>query len=392
MTTEPSLTDRVRELLPAIEKRAQETERLRRVPDETIAELKEAGLTRALQPERYGGLEGSALDFLRAVMEVGSVCGSTSWVFAVIAVHGWQLAQFPERAQDDVWGADSDGLISSAYAPTGTVERVDGGFLLSGRWGFSSGCDHCQWAFLGGMAPTTDGTGTSSDFRSFMLPRSEYEIDDDWHVAGLAGTGSKVIVVEDGFVPEHRTHKFADANNLTNPGMAVNTGPLYRFPFGTLFAYAIAAPIVGMARGAKDAYLNQIRTKVGAYTGAQVALDPFAQATYARASSEVEAAWTSVERNFTAMEQSLADGVDIALSDRARYRWDAANSVAVSADAADRVFAAAGGRSIYLDNAIQRHWRDARCGAVHAIHNPHDSARLFTGDSLGQTLPSGALL
>ncbi|MGZ6211287.1 MAG: acyl-CoA dehydrogenase family protein, partial [Candidatus Binataceae bacterium] len=211
--------ERVRELIPAFRERTALTERTRRLPDESWADFQRAGLLRALQPARWGGFELHPSAFYRAVMEVGAACPSTGWVLGVLGVHSWQLAAFPERAQQEVWGADSTIQASSSYAPTGKIERVEGGFRVSGRWSFSSGCDFCHWVILGGSTRNPDGT---PDARSYLLARSDYEIDDNWHVMGLNGSGSKDIVVSGAFVPEYRTHKFLDAYNRDNPGQAVN--------------------------------------------------------------------------------------------------------------------------------------------------------------------------
>jgi 3-hydroxy-9,10-secoandrosta-1,3,5(10)-triene-9,17-dione monooxygenase len=146
-----------RALLPALRERAAYTERLRRLPDDTFKEFQEAGLFRALQPKRYAGYELDLGTFYQAVVEIGTVCGSSAWILGVVGVHNWQLALFPPQAQEDVWGEDPSILLSTSLAPTGTVEAVDGGYNLSGRWSFSSGCDFCQWAALGGVVPPTRG-------------------------------------------------------------------------------------------------------------------------------------------------------------------------------------------------------------------------------------------
>src|SRR5262249_38516935 len=175
-------------------------------------------------------------------MTIAAACPSSAWVLGVVAVHGWQLALFPPQAQEDVWGRDREALISSSNAPTGKVIRVEGGFRISGRWSFSSGCDHCHWVFLGGFAPTAPGE--KPDMRTFLLPRSDYRIDDNWHVAGLKGTGSKDIVVEDAFVPEHRTHRLIDGYLLKSPGHALNPAPLYRLPFGQIFVRSVSTSAI----------------------------------------------------------------------------------------------------------------------------------------------------
>ena len=215
MTPEAYL-ERVRALLPDLRERTARAEQLRRLPDETFADFQEAGLFRALQPRRYGGYELDPGTFYQAVMEVGAVCGSSAWILGVIGVHNWHLAIFPPQAQEDVWGEDTSVQLSTSLAPTGTVERVEGGYRLQGRWSFSSGCDFCQWAVLGGIAPPAED-GQPPDARVFLVPRSDYAIDDNWHVMGLCATGSKDLVVDDAFVPEYRTHSYQDAFHLQTP-------------------------------------------------------------------------------------------------------------------------------------------------------------------------------
>ena len=363
-----------RELSPAIRARAAECESLRRLPDATFEAYQRSGLLRALQPRRWDGFELSPLTFFDAVAEVAAACPSSAWFLSVVGIHNWQLGVFPEQAQRDVWGKDTSVLISSSYAPTGKVERVDGGFRLSGRWSFSSGCDHCQWVFLGGIAP---GDGPIPDMRTFLLPRSDYRILDNWHVAGLAGTGSKDIVVDGAFVPEHRTHRFVDAYLFQNPGQAVNTGPLFRLPFGCLFAFAIAVPAIGAARGALDAYRTYMQAKVAAYDGSKVADDPFAQRRLSEAAVEIAAAEGDVRDTWKAMCMQAEAGDTIPLSARARARWSAANIVLRGVRAVDLLFEASGGRALFLDNPMQRYFRDVHAMRAHALNNPDKASQVF---------------
>ena len=170
----------VRSLIPEIAARAADCEALRRMPDETFKAFQETGLMRAVQPARWGGYELPPPVLYEAVMEVAAACPSSAWFLGVVGVHNWQLGLFPEEAQADVWGEDTSVQMSSSYAPTGKVELAPGGFRLSGRWSFSSGCDHCQWVLLGGIVP---GDGPAPDMRTFLVPRSDYAIDDNWHAA-----------------------------------------------------------------------------------------------------------------------------------------------------------------------------------------------------------------
>ena len=240
----------VRDLLPVLRERAQETEDARTVPADSVKALEEAGFFRLLQPARFGGHEVDPVTFLTAVRLIASACGSTGWVSSVIGVHAWQLALFPLQAQEDVWAADPSTRMSSSYAPTGRPVATEGGHRLSGRWSFSSGCDHASWVLLGGIVPDADGN--PANFRTFLLPASDYVIDDVWDTVGLRGTGSNDIVVSDAFVPEYRSLSFNDVFRCACPGQEANPAPLYRLPYGSLFSYAITTPSCWCTRTTAD--------------------------------------------------------------------------------------------------------------------------------------------
>jgi 3-hydroxy-9,10-secoandrosta-1,3,5(10)-triene-9,17-dione monooxygenase len=381
MTPEEYL-DRVRALLPAVKERVARAESLRRLPEETFEDFQTAGLFRAIQPKRWQGFELDPATFFQAIVETSAVCASTGWILGVVGVHNWHLALFPPQAQEDVWGEDTSIQVSTSLAPTGTVERVNGGFRLRGRWSFSSGCDYCRWVALGGMAPAND-SGDAPEARVFLLPRRDYAIEDNWHVVGLCGTGSKDIVVLDAFVPEYRTHSYLDAFHLRNPGAALNDGPLYRIPFGAMFPNSIASPAIGVAMGALAAFGEQSRARLNLRDGSRLAEDPFMQMRLAESAAEIDGAYASIRGNFAEMYGLACAGEEIPLARRARYRWDFANAVEWSLRAVNRLMAASGGRGIFLDNPVQRAWRDIHAIRAHAGNNPDRAAAVFGRSEFG---------
>jgi 3-hydroxy-9,10-secoandrosta-1,3,5(10)-triene-9,17-dione monooxygenase len=380
-----ALIERARALAPTLASRAESAESLRRIPDGTIADLRAAGFFRILQPARFGGFEQDPQTFFEVQTVIAAACPSTAWVLGVLGVHNWQLALFAGEAQDEVWGTDPNTLISSSYAPTGKVARADGGYRIQGRWSFSSGCDHAQWVFLGGMVPP-EAEGRPPEMRTFLLPRRDYQIDDTWHVAGLKATGSKDIVVsaENGgvFVPEHRTHRLFDGFKGKSPGNALNTAPLYRLPFGQVFVRSVSTSAIGMAEGALAAYCAAASKRVAAGDGAKVAEDPRSQQVAAEAAALIDEVKLVLRRNFDEMMESARAGEEIPLERRVRFRFDSSNAVEKCVRAVDGLFTASGGRAIFLGSPILRFFLDVHAARAHYANNPDKPGRNFGGVQL----------
>lgn len=379
--TSPTI-DAIRECLPRLRERAVQTERERRIPDESIEELRDTGMFKLLQPVKYGGLEADPREFFEAARLIATACGSTGWVASVLGVHPWQIALFDERAQKEVWESDPDTLVSSSYAPTGSVTVVDGGYRLSGRWNFSSGCDHATWVLLGGVVPGPDGAPI--DFGTFLVPNSDYRIEDVWNAVGLRGTGSNDIVIEDAFVPTYRMLSFGATTALQCPGHAVNTAPMYKLPFASVFSNSITAPIIGMAQGAYEAHVEMMRNRVRiSYGGQKVAEDGYAQVRVAQAASDLDASWLQLMRNIGELMQLGEANAEIPMELRVRVRRDQVLGTARAISAVDRLFENSGGHALVYGNPIERGWRDVHAGRVHAVNDPERALSMYGMSEFG---------
>ena len=378
----PDFEARAKALGPALRARSEAAAQSRRLPVETIEEMKECGLFRMLQPERYGGFESHPNEFFKAQIALGEACPSTAWVFGVVAVHSWQLSLFNGQAQEDVWAKNPSALISSSYAPVGNVEPAEGGFRLSGRWSFSSGCEHCDWVFVGSFVPTPpDAKGP--DMRTFLLPRSDYRIEDTWNVSGLKATGSHDVVVEDIFVPEHRTHKLMDGFRCESPGNEINTAPLYRIPFGQIFVRSVSTTALGIAQGALDTFREIAAKKVATSDRSKVSEEPTTQAIVARAGSTLEELKLVLFRSFNEMMDLASEGSPIPLDRRLQFRYESALAVEKSREIVDELFTASGGRALFLDHPMQRYFQDIHAARAHYANNPDKPGRNLGGVQVG---------
>lgn len=371
-----TLLKNARELLPVLRERAAATEDARRLSAETVQDLQDADLFRVMQPAIWGGFELDPQTFLEIGMTLASACGSTGWVYSILCVHSWELGCMSRRAQEEVWADDCTTLISSSYAPTGLVEAVDGGYRLSGRWQFSTGCESARWAMLGGRIETADGMQTCS----FLVPRTQYQIEDVWHVIGLRGTGSQDVVIEDAFVPDHRVHP------LTS-GSEVSDAPLYRIPFSALFGYSLTAPIIGMAQGALDAHIDWTINRSRKASGAKVAAEVFSQIRVAEAAHDIDASRIQMLNTFTEMLQCVGNGDDVPYEMRARARRDQVLGTRSAVDAIDRVFVNSGAHAIHQDSVIQRFWRDAHAASLHNSNVPEPILAAYGALRFGDPQP-----
>src|SRR5690606_8201333 len=284
---------RVQAVLPLIRAHADGNDARRDVAPEVIAALKDAGLYKLFQSAAWGGYEADPRTFYEVQNLIAEACASTGWVFGVHSVQAFLLSTMDRQAQADVWGDDPDTLMSSSFQPVGKVRAVDGGYRLSGRWTFSSGSSHAQWALLGALVPPAQ-EGQPPHMRLFLVPRADYRLSDTWHTIGLKGTGSNDIEVEDAFVPAYRTH--APTPGILPTVTATQLSPLYRLPWLYVFTSTVSNLSIGMARAALAAFLDIERVRVSSLTGKAGKDDPAVHGAIARLGAEIDAVDTMYKR------------------------------------------------------------------------------------------------
>jgi 3-hydroxy-9,10-secoandrosta-1,3,5(10)-triene-9,17-dione monooxygenase len=257
----------------------------------------------------------------------------------------------------------------------GKVEEAEGGFRFSGRWGWSSGCDHCSWVLLGGILP--DGS-----YRTFLVPRADYEIVDTWNSMGLQGTGSNDIVVDDVFVPDYRTHKQTDGFAGTNPGVTERSPALYHMPWAQLFIRVVSTPAIGAARDALNLYAGLV-TKRASGDVTKLAGDVTTQTRIAEATNQLEEMSAVLFGNFDRMMSALRDGREVELQDRILYRYQASLVIEKSIEVVDSLFSSAGGSSVFDGSDIQQRFLDIHTARAHVANNPTSFARNLGAVALG---------
>ncbi len=380
--TREELLQRAAALVPSLRERAAEAERERRIPQVTIDDLHANGLWRILRPRKYGGYLTDVGTMFEVIAELGRGCGSTAWVYANLISHNWMLPYWPAACVEAVWDDNPDALIGSALAfPHGKLEPADGGYLLSGRWPFASGVDASDWMMMGAMLKREDGPPSAL---IAVLPKSEIEVyHDTWHVAGLSGTGSKDVSCENLFVPTHMVYDLKDAQTGFSPGTEDLEGDAYRLPLFATFPLVVAMPMLGMARGAYETFVDGLKTQVARYGGARVAEYTTVQLKIAEAGVLIDSAYLLCREVWSQAHTLVAAKDRPDLETRARWRRDAAHAARLLVQAVDIVHTVTGTAADRLDSPLQRQLRDIH-SAIHQIQlvwdiNAPDFGRVAVG-------------
>jgi alkylation response protein AidB-like acyl-CoA dehydrogenase len=359
---ERALLERARALIPRLAERAPGAAAARQLPAETIAEYHAAGILRILQPRRFGGRQGRFSLFSRIVEELTYGCASSAWVYAVLAEHQWIIAQYPEKAQIDVWGDDPEAVASSSLAPRAAARRVAGGWRLSGRYSFSSGCDYAQWAILGAFLGEI---GDPRHIAYLLAPLAEVEIVDDWQVLGLAGTGSKSLVLHDLFIPEHRCVMVSDLFAGTPPGALVHPDyPVLRAPRGFLVSYSLPPVCIALGRRALDIACAALAGRVSRGV-TRLADSEVVQMVIGEAAAAIDVATLLLHTGRESSTAAVSSGRKISEAEALRARRDMVYAQHQVSWALDRLCELDGARWVYDSDRLGAIRRDVMTIVTH---------------------------
>ena len=361
-----------RELVPALRSRAARAEAARAMLPETVSDLHRIGALRMLQPKRWGGMELDFIAYVDVPMELARGCASTSWNTVNLSIHEWMLALYDERAQADVWDANPEALIAAGIAyPQGRARVVDAGFVISGKWNFSSGVNIAEWCMLAVTVRGNESEGEKIiDHRMCLLDKSQYEVVDDWHTLGMRSTGSMTVVVKDVFVPEYRALCAYDIRGGDGfPGAPGNPNALYRVSLNALGGHGIAATAVGNAMAALEHTLALVKERSTNYTGLKMRDQQIVQHRVATAAVKIDSAKLMLRTDAIEAQNLANKNVVPDTQQKLRYKRNAAYAAVLCTEAVDALHAVTGATGVYQSYPLERIFRDAHALAAHISLN-----------------------
>jgi alkylation response protein AidB-like acyl-CoA dehydrogenase len=366
-----TVVDRAAALVPALLARAPAAEQARRVSDESFNALSAAGVFLMTAPKRYGGAEVDFQTQCDVLAHLARGCPSTSWVATIFSAMSWLAATFPDRAQEEIFG-DRDPRISGVFSPTGTGVRKDGGLVVSGRWGFNTGCHGAKWTVLNAVV----GTGAEAVPTCAIARSSELTIVDDWHATGMSATGSNTIVADKVFVPAHRCLPLPDMLEARLPPRHNADNPYFNYPLSPVLTVNAGGTPLGMAQGALEEFLSRLPGRGIAYTFyANKSEAPVTHLQVAEAALTLESADAHVRRASALLDRHT--GGPMSVDARVKSRAHIAYATGLARQAVDTLFYASGASSIQTHVPIQRFQRDVQALANHAIMHTQTALELY---------------
>jgi alkylation response protein AidB-like acyl-CoA dehydrogenase len=354
----------IADLIPAVRSRAEATERARSVPAETMAGLREAGLFRAFVPRLYGGDERTLTEVLDAATDLAAACPSTAWVGTLFAMHSIAVCWLERRGQDEIFADGPDVPIASSVAPMGTLVPDEGGFRLTGTWSFASGIEHAAWIMVGAQL-ASETENAPSEYAFGFVRASEAALGDDWHVAGLRGTGSRSFQLQDVLLPRYRVVRVRAAHEGTAPGLAIHTQPFYRLPWYPVFICAFPAVGLGTAIAMLDGFRAHIGARVNGFSGVAANTTVGSAVRLAEAAARLDAARLIFRRDVAALDRAANENRPLRLGEAERLMYDAPFVMDTCSRAVLELFRGSGGGALRDESPLQRHFRDIHAMTQH---------------------------
>jgi alkylation response protein AidB-like acyl-CoA dehydrogenase len=380
----PTITD---DFVARLAERAQEAERLRRLPAQTIADLADSGFTELLAPARYGGRQAPLPEIFEPVRRMAHGCTSSAWTIGFYALHNWMVALFSEEAQAEAFSSRPF-LAPAPLAPTGRGLPAAGGVTLSGRWSWATGVMDANWVMVGALCGPDDGIYPAL----VLLPAADITVDDVWHTDGMCATGSNDVTATEVFVPEHRLVRVTDIYGGTAPGAALHDSPTYRWPMVPVLAFLAAMPALGAAERVTEIYAGRLSERVIAYEYVKQRDKPIAQAHLGEAQVRLRALRGLLADTVGAIETTVTAGDAVSRTDRAHARLAAAHIVRESKDVIALLLNASGASAHFLNNPLQRAKRDVDVLSGHVIFDYDTSRELAGALSIGAKISPIAMI
>lgn len=367
--------------------RAEEAEKLRRLPEATVADFTATGLPELLVPKQFGGQQANFPAILDPVRRMAHGCTSSAWTLGFYTLHNWMLALFGEQAQEEAF-ATRPFLAPAPLAPTGRGVPVDGGIRLTGRWSWATGVMAGNWTIVGALAGPDDDIYPALA----LLPASDFAIEDVWHTDGMRATGSNDIVVSDVFVPEHRLVRVADIYGGTAPGASLHDSSTYRWPMVPALALLAAMPALGSAERVAELYSERLAGRVLAYEGVMQKDKPIAQAHLGEARVRLRALRGLLADAVGTIEDLVDAGDPVPRAVRGDARLAAAHIVHESRAVIATLTEASGASAHFLSSPLQRFKRDVDVISGHVVFDYDASRELAGALALGMKIPRTAMV
>jgi alkylation response protein AidB-like acyl-CoA dehydrogenase len=363
-----NLLGRARALAPKLRERSYATNKAGQIPAETIEDFWDFKLNYLLRPRKFGGPAMRPDEAFAAGFELGRGDGSAAWVWSVMLIHDLFVSHFPEEFQQEYWGKDRT-LSASSFLPHGKPTPASGGVRVSGKWSFCSGVDNADWLFLGVFFGPPSGDAPMPDIRYIMVPKGDYEILDDWEVMGLRGTGSKSVVIDDKFVPDHRIVSHKEMSDATSPGSQLHAEPVYRTPIWSFVPFTISSPACGIAQGALDAFIEEMKVRDDSFAHSPLSKKPGMHVRIAEASAMIDSGDLLYKRSYRETIDKVLAGEVPSIEFRSRSRRDQGYCVKQAKAAVGLLVDASGGRGLFASNHVQRCFRDLQAVSGHIVAN-----------------------